>query len=255
MVFCSIITVVFNNLPGLKITWESIKNQTDNDWEWVIVDGGSSDGAVTFLQELVSKDSRVTFISEKDKGLYDAMNKGILLAKGKYLWFVNTSDTIHSNGTLAVIKSVAHSQNSDVLYGETMFVDENQQAIGIRSEVSTRILPKKLTVNSMLYGMVVSHQSFLPLKSIVAEYNLSYKCSADIDWVIKALKNAKIISPVNEIVSNYLVGGFSAQNKHRCWKERWKIYRHHYGFFLTCWAHLFIIVRMAYYRVFNNRKY
>ena len=137
--FLSIITVVFNNLVGLKHTYQSIISQTTTDFEWLVIDGGSTDGTQEWLTDLAITNMR--FISEKDAGLYDAMNKGLKLAMGTFVWFMNSGDSIYSPNTVQLL--IAQSSGKDVLYGETMLVDENDNKLGIRSEKTTRVLPKK----------------------------------------------------------------------------------------------------------------
>lgn len=237
--FLSIITVVFNNLAGLKHTYQSIKSQTCTDFEWLVIDGGSSDGTKEWLTDLTAANMR--FISEKDGGLYDAMNKGLKLAKGKFVWFMNSGDSIFDPNTVQML--IDQSVGKDVLYGETMLVDENDTKLGIRSEKTTRVLPKKMTRFSMIRGMVVCHQSFIPQRKLAPAYNLTYRFSADIDWVITCLENASSIHNCEAILSNYLVGGLSVQNQKTGWKERWKIYVAHYGFVYTFFAHIYIAFR------------
>lgn len=237
--FLSIITVVFNNLAGLKHTYQSIKSQSSTDFEWLVVDGGSTDGTTAWLTDLAAQNMR--FISEKDAGLYDAMNKGLKMATGKFVWFMNSGDSIFSFDTVQLL--LEQATGKDVLYGETMLVDEKNTELGIRSEKTTRVLPKKMTRFSMIMGMVVCHQSFIPQRSLAPAYNLTYRFSADIDWVISCLENASSIHNCEVILSNYLVGGLSAQNQKTGWKERWKIYVAHYGFVYTLLAHIYIAFR------------
>ncbi|WP_018344805.1 glycosyltransferase family 2 protein [Cytophaga aurantiaca] len=249
--FLSIITVVFNNLAGLKHTYQSIKSQTSTDFEWLVIDGGSSDGTKEWLAGLTVPNMR--FVSEKDAGLYDAMNKGLKLATGKFVWFMNSGDSIFSSDTVQTL--IDQSADNDVLYGETMLVDENDTRLGIRSEKTTRVLPEKMTRFSMIMGMVVCHQSFIPQRSLAPAYNLNYRFSADIDWVISCLENASSIHNCKTILSNYLVGGLSAQNQKTGWKERWKIYVAHYGFLYTFLAHIYIAFRYVWVFKILKRNY
>lgn len=249
--FLSIITVVYNNLSGLIHTFESIKSQTCTDYEWIVIDGGSKDGTKEWLSKLDMENMQ--YVSEKDQGLYDAMNKGLTRASGAYVWFMNSGDSIFSMDTVQILKTC--SLGKDVLYGETMLVDVSGKALGIRSEKTTRVLPNKMTRFSMIRGMVVCHQSFIPKRSIATLYNLKYRFSADIDWVISCLSKTKAIHNCESILSNYLVGGLSAQNQKTGWKERWKIYVTHYGFLYTFGAHIYIGIRYIWKYVFFNKKY
>lgn len=249
--FLSIITVVYNNLAGLKHTYQSIQSQTSTDFEWLVIDGGSTDGTKEWLTSLAV--SNMCFISEKDGGLYDAMNKGLKLAKGTFVWFMNSGDSIFSPDTVQML--IDQSAGKDVLYGETMLVDENDTKLGIRSEKTTRVLPKKMTRFSMIKGMVVCHQSFIPQRRLAPAYNLTYRFSADIDWVISCLEKASNIHNCESILSNYLVGGLSAQNQKIGWKERWRIYVAHYGLIYTTFAHIYIVIRYIWKYIFFNKKY
>lgn len=250
--FCSIITVVYNNLEGLKQTYESIRMQTCQDFEWLVIDGASKDGTVEWLQSLSTSYAPLVFHSEKDKGLYDAMNKGLEKAKGDFVWFMNSSDLLFDTH---VVEKLIAFRNSDLIYGETMFIDSNGVEIGIRSEVSTRKLPKQMTRKDMMFGMVVSHQSILVRKEIAKSYDVNYRCSADIDWVIDALTKAKTISNCKYIVSRYLVGGYSAQHMKMSWKERFDIYKKHYGLFPTLYAHVWIVVKYIWLRFIKGIKH
>ena len=237
--FLSIITVVYNNLNGLQYTFQSINAQMDKDFEWIVIDGGSADGTKQWLEQL--QFTPLKFISEKDNGLYDAMNKGLGMATGEFVWFMNSGDSIYAGTVVEALKKQAG--NADVLYGETMLINAQANQIGTRSEKTTRVLPAKMTKYSMIKGMVVCHQSFIPKRKIASLYNLTYRFSADIDWVISCLEQASGIHNCNMIIANYLVGGLSVQNQKTGWKERWKIYVAHYGLLYTALAHIYIILR------------
>lgn len=114
----SIITVTLNNLAGLKRTRESIIGQTWHDFEWIVVDGGSQDGSVDFLRSLEIKPT--WWVSERDSGVYNAMNKGVLHANGQYVIFMNAGDIFHSERTLEQIFNC--NLSADVSYGDWMRV-------------------------------------------------------------------------------------------------------------------------------------
>ena len=112
----SIITVNFNHLEGLKRTYESVVSQTFTDYEWIVIDGGSTDGSREFIEQ--HQDRFAYWCSEKDNGIYHAMNKGIRQAKGEYLNFMNTGDTFAGSKTLAGVFS--EQRTADILYGYMM---------------------------------------------------------------------------------------------------------------------------------------
>lgn len=249
--FLSIITVVYNNLCGLQFTFQSINSQTCNDFEWIVIDGGSADGTNEWIATLSFPN--LIFHSEKDNGLYDAMNKGLAKASGEYVWFMNSGDGLYSPDTVAELK--IHAPGQDVIYGETMLIDDQAIPIGTRSEKTTRVLPAQMTKYSMIRGMVVSHQSFIPKRCIARPYQLKFRYSADIDWVISCLEKAKNIHNCKSVLSNYLVGGLSAQNQKASWNERWTIYQEHYGLIYTSFAHIYIVIRYIWKNIFFNKKY
>ena len=249
--FVSIITVVFNSQDLIGKTIESINRQSSQNFELIVVDGGSRDNTLNILRNY--SHAIDILISEPDQGIYDAMNKGLRLAKGRYVWFINSGDEIESTDTIKNIE--LKDQNADIFYGETNYINSSGKVIGTRSELSTRKLPDKLTWKSMKYGMVVSHQSILVKKSICKMYHLEYKCSSDIDWVIDALKKSKIIINCNQILSKYLVGGYSYGNAKKCWKERFKIYLKYYGLINSVLIHILIIIRAAFHRMKGESNY
>ena len=121
----SIITVNLNNAIGLRKTIESVVNQTFTDFEYIIIDGGSTDGSVDVIREYSEK---ITYwVNEPDKGIYNAMNKGIKIAKGEYLQFLNSGDFLIDNRVLKSIFDL--ERNEDVLYGEAVLGDNLEKKI------------------------------------------------------------------------------------------------------------------------------
>ncbi len=118
MVKLSIITVNLNNSAGLRKTIESIVKQTFKDFEYIIIDGGSTDGSAEVIKEFADK---ITYwVSEPDKGIYNAMNKGILHAKGEYLLFLNSGDWLADDDLLS--KVFCEPRTADIIYGHMNFV-------------------------------------------------------------------------------------------------------------------------------------
>lgn len=246
----SVVTIVFNNIKFIEKTILSVINQTYPNIQYVIIDGGSTDGTVDVIKKYASQLNY--WVSEKDKGIYDAMNKGLRASTGNYVLFLNSGDLFADESVLSKMLSVA---GGDVYYGETLLIDEDQKVLGTRTELTTRKLPRNLTWKSMKNGMVVSHQSILVKRSLAGEYNLDYKCSADIDWVIRCLKNAGKIINSGIVVSKYLVGGFSIANQRRCWRERFQVYRDHYGLITTLGVHVVIIGKNLLYKLSGKKNY
>ena len=120
----SIITVVFNNREGLCRTLESVKRQTFCDFEQIVIDGGSTDGTLEEIQKYESQIANFRWISEKDNGIYNAMNKGIKMAKGEYCYFLNSDDCIAVPKTLEEIFEKA--KDVDIIYGNLAISENNK---------------------------------------------------------------------------------------------------------------------------------
>jgi len=242
----SIITVVLNSKEHLKKTIESVKNQTFNDYEFIVIDGGSIDGTLDIIKEnsgVISK-----WLSEKDEGIYDAMNKGIKLATGKYLWFLNAGDMIFSETTLEELFSIP--TDFDVLYGDTELINEEGKSFGLRK---LKRPPENLTWKSMINGMVVSHQSLIVKKEVAPLYDIKYKYVADIDWLIKVLKNSKIIVNSHQILSRFLLGGFSRRNTLSSLIERFKILCKYFNVLTVLLNHIRLFILFIIH-IIKNRK-
>ncbi|MBQ3555397.1 MAG: glycosyltransferase [Bacteroidales bacterium] len=232
----SIITVCYNAEKEIVATLKSVKEQTFKGYEYIIVDGASKDNTLKVIA-----DSGVTpthLVSEKDKGIYDAMNKGLALAKGDYLMFLNAGDSLYSPSTLQQIADVAN-YNPDVIYGDTAIVDAE------RNYLRPRRLrpPKHLTRNSFKNGMLVCHQAFLPKRGLAMPYDMQYRFSADFDWCVKILSKATLCMPIEGYMVNYLEEGATTRNHVKSLKERFRIMTHHYGLLTTIFKHIWFLVR------------
>ena len=229
----------------------SVLNQTYPSIEYVIVDGASKDGTLDIIKKYDDKISN--WISEKDKGLYDAMNKGLQMATGDFVWFVNSGDTILTNDT--VEKMVASCESdTDILFGEVMMVDDDRNHLGTRSEMTTQKLPTQLTWKSLQMGMVVCHQGFLPKRKIAPLY-IENNLSADIDWVINCLKASKKNTNTNLVLAEYLMGGVSKQRHQEGLWGRFDILKKHYGTIPNLWNHTKIVGRAVKGKLTGKAKY
>ncbi len=246
----SIITVVFKDAAGALLTCESVATQTHQNIEHIIIDGASPDTTAADVQAFIDERDlpySIRLISEPDNGLYDAMNKGIRMATGRYIWFVNAGDTIHAHDTIEQMLA-AETHETDILFGEVMMVDAERKPIGTRSEITTQVLPKQLMWRSLNKGMTVSHQGFLPKVEIAPEYIADNLC-ADIDWVIKCLKASKQNTNVERVLADFQVGGLSRQRHKQSLKNRYAVLKEHYGFLPNLWNHVIIIMRAAWHRI------
>lgn len=237
----SIITITYNAASVIEPTLQSVLAQTYRNYEYLLIDGGSKDDTVA-----KAKASGITFahiISEPDKGLYDAMNKGIALATGDYLCFLNAGDSFFAPDTLQTIATAANKEKTlpDVLYGETAEVDKARNFVRMRRLKA----PKELNWRSFKDGMMVCHQAFYAKREIAPMYDLKYRFSSDVDWCIKVMKRSSRLVNVNATVINYLQDGLSIQNHRASLKERFCIMSKHYGLLPTIARHLWFILRVV----------
>lgn len=263
----SVITVTWNAEKTLERTLKSVQEQTYPDLEHLIVDGASSDGTVELVRESGKAEGRLgewengrmgdwetgesgesgrlgrvlRWISEPDRGLYDAMNKGIDMASGDYLCFLNAGDTFYSPNTVEeTMNSFDAGNPPDILYGETAIVDDRSTFLHMRRLQA----PDKLTWKSFKQGMVVCHQAFIVKRELAEPYDLSYRFSSDFDWSVRMMKKATSIYNTRLTLINYLNEGMTTSNHKASLKERYRIMGKHYGHISTFFHHLWFVIRM-----------
>lgn len=241
----SVITIVYNNVRDIERTMLSVLNQTYRNIEYIIIDGGSVDGTKDIIYKYKSRLTQ--FISEPDHGIYDAMNKGLSLATGDYVLFMNSGDEIHSPET---VKEVFETEASaDIYYGETEMFNDRWESLGQRRHCA----PENFNWKSFRHGMSISHQAIYVKRSIAEPFDLQYKYSADIDWIIRAAKNASSMVNTHTFVAKYLVGGVSKKKHLASLTERFKIFTKYYGLVPNLFNHVFIAVNLAQYYI-RHRK-
>lgn len=188
-------------------------------------------------------------VSEKDRGLYDAMNKGIQKATGDYLVFLNAGDVFPSPDTLELVASSVGDGEElpGVLYGNTDIVDDEGHFLRHRRLQP----PERLTWRSFRQGMLVCHQAFYARTDLAKAnpYNMQYRFSADVDWCIRVMKAAERqglpLRNVDAVVVNYLDGGMTVKNHRASLRERFRLMRHHYGLLPTLAMHAWFVLRSA----------
>ena len=240
----SIITVVYNGGKTIENTILSVVNQTYKDIEYIIIDGGSTDNTLEIINAYKTKIAKL--VSEPDKGLYDAMNKGLNLATGDYVLFINSGDKLASPDTIQNALSVAN--NADVIYGETEIIDQNWQVIHNRRHKA----PKELNWKLFRNGMLVSHQSFIARRSFSTSYNLGYKYASDFDWCLEVLKKSTNIKHANMVISHFMEGGQTSKTIIPGLKERFSIMRKTYGLFPTLFSNFVLGIKFFLF-VIRNR--
>jgi len=235
----SIITITYNAEKWLETTIRSVLAQTCTDYEYLIIDGASKDNTVAIAERYCSEfQGRMHIYSEPDKGLYYAMNKGLALAHGDFVWFMNAGDQIFSPDSLKNITNLI-SNNVDIIYGKAYIVNENGEYLSEHHKKT----PSHLTRWSLLNGLVVSHQAILVRRSIAPDFNTEYRISADYDWVVNCVCKSRKNIYLDDYLCKFMAGGVSNKQKKRSLMERFTIMRKHYGIVLTLLAHLLIVIK------------
>ena len=234
----SVITVTYNAEKVLEDTLQSVISQTYRHVEYIIVDGASKDGTIKIIDKY--RERIHTVVSEPDKGLYDAMNKGIALATGNYLCFLNAGDSFHEDDTLQqMVHSIKGNELPDILYGETAIVDQQSHFLRMRRLSA----PEVLSWKSFKQGMLVCHQAFFAKRDLVEPYDLNYRFSSDFDWCIRVMKKARTLHNTHLTLIDYLEEGLTTQNHKASLRERFRIMTKHYGLVSTIIHHAWFVMR------------
>lgn len=234
----TIITVCYNAAQTISRTLKSIQEQTYPQIEYLIIDGASKDSTLDLARKLAP---RAKIFSEPDRGIYDAMNKGLDHATGDYVWFVNAGDALPSPTTAEdLVRKACAEELPDVIYGDTRLIDAQEHDLGLR-----RLRPPhELSWRSFRHGMLVCHQAFLAKRSLAPAFDLRYRFSADVDWCIRVLQQSKTNVFLPYPIALYLNEGTTTANHRASLLERFEIMRRHYGLLPTLLQHLrFLFVR------------
>lgn len=211
----SIITVNYNNREGLIKTIESVINQSYTDYEYIIIDGGSNDGSIEVIKEY--SDHITYWVSESDKGVYNAMNKGIAQAKGTYINFMNSGDTFYTNNTLEEVST--HMDESDFIVGK----DYNQDPD--TGEVFTTILPTRISM-AAFYMWTLPHQSAFIRRALFNDspYDETLRIVADWKFYLeKIVYEGKTVKLLDMVICNREQEGISISQASKTVEERRKV--------------------------------
>lgn len=234
----SIITVTYNAEGVLEPTLRSVAEQSFGNYEHIIVDGASTDGTLALLSQWGNP--RLQIHSKPDRGIYHGMNRGLKYAKGRFVLFLNAGDTFASFNTLEKYADAA-LEKADIIYGDTMIVDNDRQVVRPRHLSA----PEILTYSSYRKGMLVCHQAFMVKREIAPEFSHEFKLSADYDWCLGCIANSRVTRRRNlkVVTIHYLDGGMSQKKKMESLKERFVIMKRHFGLIPAIKAHLSFIPR------------
>ena len=259
MIRITYVTITFNAAKVLQRTLDSVLQQDYPNIVHLIIDGASTDDTLRLVDDYIARSNasenghRIQVTSEPDKGIYDAMNKGLRSLDGDYVCFLNAGDFLPSPDTVSKIAqqvenvqcSMFNVQYPAVLYGNTDIVDGEGRFLHHR-RLSP---PENLTWKSFKQGMLVCHQAFYARTdfAIATPYDMQYRYSADVDWCIRVMKAAEKenvpLLNLKMVVANYTEEGQTTLHHRESLCERYKVMEHHYGRIQTCLLHVWFVIR------------
>ena len=212
----SIITATFNSAKTLKDTIQSVLRQTNKDFEYLIIDGGSTDETIDIVKSYESEFSgRLKWVSEKDQGIYDAMNKGIKMASGDVVGILNSDDYFTSDDILQTVDNAFKSHEIDAIYGDIHFIRDGNPQKCVRYYSSRMFRPFWLR-----FGFMPAHPSFYCKREVFEKaglYSLDYKIGADYEMMVRLFKKYRIKSQyINKDFVTMRTGGASNNNVRSC---------------------------------------
>ena len=260
MIRITYVTITFNAAKVLQRTLDSVLQQDYPNIVHLIIDGASTDDTLRLVDDYIARSNasenghRIQVTSEPDKGIYDAMNKGLRSLDGDYVCFLNAGDFLPTPDTVSrIAEAITNTQSPSpntsqlpaVVYGNTDIVDGEGRFLHHR-RLSP---PENLTWKSFRQGMLVCHQAFYARTdfAIATPYDMQYRYSADVDWCIRVMKAAEKenvpLLNLKMVVANYTEEGQTTLHHRESLWERYRVMEHHYGRVQTCLLHLWFVVR------------
>jgi len=216
MPLITVITVIYNGEKYLEQTIQSVINQTYPNVEYIIIDGGSTDGTLDIIKKY--EDYIDYWVSEKDKGIYDAMNKGVKISIGLFVAFLGSDDFYEKNALLFLIQPYILGDKSDIFYGDSRIL-LNDEFLYVRKAV-----PNK---NKIIFGFILLHPDSitkLALYKYIGLFNTSFKLAADYEFFLRAYYHGYEFKKIDRVVVNFRLLGYSSNFK-EVFRERIKLYR------------------------------
>ena len=253
MIRITYVTITFNAAKVLQRTLDSVLQQDYPNIVHLIIDGASTDDTLKLVDDYIARSNaaenghRIQVTSEPDKGIYDAMNKGLRSLDGDYVCYLNAGDFLPSPDTVSRIAQqvAAGGGMPAVLYGDTDIVDAEGRFLRHRRLAP----PEQLTWRSFKQGMLVCHQAFYARTdfAIATPYDMQYRYSADVDWCIRVMKaaakeNVPLLN-LKMVVANYTEEGQTTLHHRESLWERYRVMEHHYGRVQTFLLHSWFAVR------------
>lgn len=218
----TIIIPTLNAEEKLHITLDSLVKQTYQDFECIIMDGNSRDKTSEIAKTYHTKIPNLQFYSASDRGIYDAMNKGVALSTGEYILFLGAGDSLYNNKVLEQIHLQLNSAPCDILYGDICFLP---------NQIVKQ--PEALSNRYFRSGKMICHQSIIAKKNTLTAYPFQtiFSYGADRDWLIYNYRNQACFTHIPLVLSNYDTSGYTGKpaNQKAVWMESGKILKQYYG--------------------------
>ncbi len=251
-VLISIVTVVYNGESFLEKTIQSVLNQTYENIEYIIIDGGSTNGTIDVIKKYEDKISY--WISEKDEGIYDAMNKGSKIANGNFIVFMNAGDIFYSEISLDnIVNSI--KDNKKVYFGRAKLNKKDLTWLYPNQKVTSK------NINSWLKKALPNHQAmFFPRHFYKhVKYNVKYKIGSDSDYKFKAKKECGFVF-IDETICEFELDGVSStfdtyKNTREIMKDSWKISMEHEGVLYAMERQVRIFAKYAISKIVGNSMF
>ena len=210
----SIITVTFNSEKTIERTLKSVAEQTHKNIEHIVIDGASTDGTLTIIEKY--KDGISYFRSESDRGVYDAMNKGIAAAHGDVIAFLNSDDFYEDHHTLSQIASEMKDEQIDAVFGDVVFFEAGQPGRIVRRFNSSRF-----RADMLAWGWMPAHPGLFVRKCLfdrVGVFRPEYRLAGDFEFMVRIFKDKKInYKALNTVLVRMQLGGLSTRGFHSAW--------------------------------------
>lgn len=213
----SIIIATFNAAKTLSKALDSVLNQAYQGWECIIVDGASKDNTINIIKNYVQKDSRFRYVSEPDKGIFDAYNKGWKIAKGKWIYYLGADDSLSEKALNEIFAS--ELDDCDVIYGNVIIAFSNGDV-----KYQRPCLPA-----SLKYKMFACHQSILVKRAMIEKmngFNIAYPISADFDMMQRIYLNGGKFKYVNAYIASFAYTGVSSRFSFKTHYDHYMICKH-----------------------------
>jgi glycosyltransferase involved in cell wall biosynthesis len=217
----SIITVCRNSAATMQRAMDSLATQTCTDYEWIVVDGASTDGTLDIVNTFAA--APIQLVSERDNGIYDAMNKGARMARGDYVFFLNSDDCLHDPEVLADVNAAIESkQQPDMVIGRIVHVKNDGNWLRDYSYLHRG----NILTESICHQAIFARRT---LFQTVGEFNLRFRLNADYDWVIRVMRSDTRIAYLDRQVALFSDGGAHTQDTSRLQNEHYQVRRQYMG--------------------------